>query len=238
MIGFYGEGIPVDVGGGTDILSYLATTNPDLTTPAAPVLDDTISLGTDPGFPIYSQDRTYSFAATVTPTIPQPGMIAEATATVDPKTGGISAITVINPGNGYVTAPIVTITSPGMTPTTQASATAVISSGVLTSIAVVESGFGFTAPEVTITGGNPTAGFNATAVASGSVDDLVLTSGGSGYTIQPVVEFSLPQLPGGVQATGSATMDANGVVNGVAIVDPGSGYTSRSDSHDLGRDSH
>ncbi len=226
VIGFYGEGIPADAGGGTDIFSYLATTDPDLTTPAAPVLNGTISLGTDPGFPIFSQDRTYSFAATVTPTVPLPGMVAEATATVNPKTGGISAITVTNPGNGYVTAPIVSITAPGMTPTTQASATAVISSGVLTSIAVVESGFGFTAPEVTITGGSPTAGFNATAVASGGVDDFVLTSGGSGYTIQPLVEFSLPNLPSGIPATGSATMDANGVVDGVAIVDPGSGYTS------------
>ncbi|MEO8355401.1 MAG: multicopper oxidase domain-containing protein, partial [Chloroflexota bacterium] len=226
LIGFYGQGIPVGVGGGTDILSYVATTNPDLTTPAAPVLDGIISLGTDPGFPIYSQDRTYSFAATVTPTIPLPGMVAEATATVDPKTGGISAITVVNPGNGYFTAPIVSITAPGMTPTTPASAIAQISTGVLSRIAVVESGFGFTAPEVTITGGNPTVGFNATAIASGGVDDLVLTSGGSGYTIQPVVEFSLPQQPGGVQATGSATMDANGVVNGVAVVNPGSGYTS------------
>ncbi len=71
-----------------------------------------------------------------------------------------------------------------------------------------ESGFGFTAPAVTITGGNPTPGFEATAVASGGVDNLTLTAGGSGYTTQPIVEFSLPNLPGGVQATGTATMDA------------------------------
>jgi FtsP/CotA-like multicopper oxidase with cupredoxin domain len=52
-----------------------------------------------------------------------------------------------------------------------------------------------------------------------------LTSGGSGYTAQPIVVFSLPNLPGGVQATGTATMTA-GVVDGVTVVDPGSGYTS------------
>jgi FtsP/CotA-like multicopper oxidase with cupredoxin domain len=57
VIAFYGQGIPVDVGGGTDILSYPA--------PAAPATNDTITLGVDPGFPIYSQNRTYSFGAVV-----------------------------------------------------------------------------------------------------------------------------------------------------------------------------
>ena len=89
-----------------------------------------------------------------------------------PKTGGISAITVTSPGSGYTAAPTVTITSPGVTPTTPAAATAVISPGVVTSIAVAEAGFGFTTPSVTLTGGNPTPGFEATAVASGGVDDV------------------------------------------------------------------
>ncbi len=91
MIGFYGEGIPVDTGVATnpDTFSYLATTNPDLVTPAAPTAPSTITLGLDPGFPIFmTQDRTYSFAATVTPTVADPGTGATATATVDPKTGG------------------------------------------------------------------------------------------------------------------------------------------------------
>ena len=37
-----------------------------------------------------------------------------------------------------------------------------------------ETGFGFTAPVVTITGGNPTSGFEATATASGGVDNVTL----------------------------------------------------------------
>ena len=57
VIGFYGEGIPVDVGGGTDILSYPA--------PTPPSQGSMINLSVDPGFPIYSQDRTYSIAVTV-----------------------------------------------------------------------------------------------------------------------------------------------------------------------------
>ncbi|NJD75549.1 MAG: hypothetical protein FIB08_00445 [Candidatus Methanoperedens sp.] len=57
VIGFYGQGIPLDVGTGTDILSYPA--------PAPPADGSTITLGVNPGFPIYSQDRNYAIAATV-----------------------------------------------------------------------------------------------------------------------------------------------------------------------------
>ena len=110
VLGFYGQGIPVDTGVtvNPDILSYPA--------PAAPALSSTLAIG-DPGFPMFSQDRTYSFAASVLPTVADPGTGAQATATVDPKTGAISAITVTSPGAGYVLPPSVAITSPGVTPT-------------------------------------------------------------------------------------------------------------------------
>ena len=71
-----------------------------------------------------------------------------AAATVDPKTGGVSGITITEPGSGYATPPVVTISSPGITPTSLASAHATISPGVVTSIDVAEAGFGFTAPTV------------------------------------------------------------------------------------------
>lgn len=150
---------------------------------------------------------------------------AQGVAVVDPTTGGISAIDVINPGSGYTLAPSVEITSPGVTPTALASATAQIGLGVITSISVVETGFGFTSPSVTLSGGNPTPP-DATATASGGVDFVNLTYGGSGYVTQPLVTFSLPELPGGVQATATATMDTFGVVTDVILVDSGSGYTT------------
>ena len=178
VIGFYGEGIPVDTGitANPDILSYPATADPALLVNLAPASGATISLGVDAGFPLFSQDRTYSFAATVTPTVTDPGTVAEAVATVDPQTGGITAITVTNPGAGYLVPPTVSITSPGVTPTTQANAAAQISPGVVNSIAVNESGFGFTTPNVTLTGGNPTIA--ATAQASGGVDNVTVINGG------------------------------------------------------------
>ncbi|MEI7744086.1 MAG: hypothetical protein WCK58_10090, partial [Chloroflexota bacterium] len=153
------------------------------------------------------------------------GTGAEATATVSPKDGSVTGITVTSPGTEYVLPPVVTITSPGITPITTASAAATISAGVVTGITVDESGAGFTAPAVTISGGTPTPGFAASAVASGGVDWVTLAEGGSGYLHQPVVQFTMPDLPDGRQATGSA-ITANGVVTGISVADPGSGYTA------------
>ncbi len=57
VIAFYGEGIPVDTGVGTDILCYPAL--------SAPVAGGTITLDAAGGFPVYPQARTYSIAASV-----------------------------------------------------------------------------------------------------------------------------------------------------------------------------
>jgi FtsP/CotA-like multicopper oxidase with cupredoxin domain len=56
VLGFYGQGIPVDTGAGTDVLSYPA--------PTPPLQDSIITLGSAE-FPIYPQARTYSFGAQV-----------------------------------------------------------------------------------------------------------------------------------------------------------------------------
>lgn len=227
VIGFYGQGVPVDTEIPTngDTLSTPASGDPTMSTNVAPANGSTVLLGAT-NYPDFSHDRTYSFAADVTPTVPDPTTGAEATASVDPKTGAISGVTVTSPGAGYAVPPTVEITTAGVIPTTVAKAVATIANGVITSIEVNESGFGFTAPTVTLTGGNPTAGSEAHALASGSVDDLTLTGGGSGYQAQPLVIITKPDLADGQQATGSAKMDANGVVTGVTIANAGSGYTS------------
>jgi hypothetical protein len=166
--------------------------------------------------------------AIITLTATGPGSGGAAVATVNPNTGGVASIAVTDPGSGYLIPPTVTITSPGITPTAPAAAHATISPGVVTSINVAEAGFGFAAPKVTLTGGAPTT--PAVAAASGGADSLTLNGGGSGYTIQPIVHFSLPDAPycsnpgeTCVQPTATATM-ANGVVTGVSLLTPGSGY--------------
>lgn len=69
---------------------------------------------------------------------------------------------------------------------------------------------------------------NAVAIESGSVNGVTITEGGEGYTEAPVVEFSLPEVEGGIQATGTAVLgegDDSDVVVSVEITNPGSGYT-------------
>jgi FtsP/CotA-like multicopper oxidase with cupredoxin domain len=227
VIGFYGQGIPVDTGVAVnpDTFTYPAGVDSSTTPPTnvAPKAGDTLAIDS-PAYPLYAtQDRAYSFAATVIPTVTDPGTGAEAAATVDPKTGGISQVDVTSPGSGYVLPPTVTIDAAGVTPTTVAKATAQISTGVISSVTVNETGFGFTAPDVTFTGGNPTT--PAAGTASGGVDNLTLTDNGDGYPTQPIVTISLPDLPTGTQATATATMNASGVVTSIAVVDAGSGYT-------------
>ncbi|MFN8595077.1 MAG: multicopper oxidase domain-containing protein [Anaerolineae bacterium] len=155
------------------------------------------------------------------------GTPPEAVATVDPRTGGISAVTVTYPGNGYLTPPDVTIYAAGVTPTLQATAVATISLGVITNIQVDETGFGFTAPTVTLDGGTPE--ITATAVVSGYVDNLTLTDGGTDY-VHPIVSISLPDLPGGDPATAIAVVGASGTplsgtITSIQIVNPGAGYS-------------
>ncbi|TFH41186.1 MAG: hypothetical protein E4G94_08385 [ANME-2 cluster archaeon] len=55
LIAHYGQGIPFDIGPGTDTTLYPAS--------PAPLIDQVITLGAD--YPIYSTDRTYSIAAEV-----------------------------------------------------------------------------------------------------------------------------------------------------------------------------
>jgi FtsP/CotA-like multicopper oxidase with cupredoxin domain len=58
VIAFYGQGVPVDTGAGSDVLHYPA--------PTAPVPGGALDLsGADANYPTYPQARTYSFGATV-----------------------------------------------------------------------------------------------------------------------------------------------------------------------------
>ena len=61
--------------------------------------------------------------------------------------------------------------------------------------------------------------------AGGSgIADVELVAGGTGYTAGALI-ISAPDLPGGVQATGTYTV-STGTIDSVTITDAGSGYTS------------
>ncbi len=159
-------------------------------------------------------------------TVTGDGTDATAVANIDPLTGGVSTIDVTNAGRGYTTA-TVQITGGDGTATATA---AVSATGAVTGFTVAAGGHDYAGFDVTLTGGG---GSGATAQASGGVDAVVITDGGSGYTV-PTVEFDLPDLPNGTQAKGHvATLAADGadglvdgVVTRIVIDDPGSGYLS------------
>ncbi|MHB9857908.1 multicopper oxidase domain-containing protein [Streptomyces sp. YIM S03343] len=225
VIGFYGQGIPVDTGvsSGTDTFMYPAgvdsSTNPPTNVP--PAEGGTVTVGSS-DYPLYAtQDRTYSFGAQVVPAVGGTG--AEATATVDPQTGGIASIDVTAPGHGY-TAGATSVTVDGGT--TAATATATVqSTGGVVGLTVGAGGSGYGGFAVDITGGG---GSGAAATASGGVDAVNVTDGGSGYTM-PTVDFDLPDAPDGTVAKGHVEpgdLAADGSVTKVTLDDPGSGYSS------------
>ncbi|NDG19677.1 MAG: hypothetical protein EB117_15610, partial [Betaproteobacteria bacterium] len=76
---------------------------------------------------------------------------------------------------------------------------------------------------------DPTNGYKTwdgtNLVNVGSVANINITAGGSGYTSAPNVAISAPNQTGGVQATATASVTGN-VVTGITLTERGTGYTS------------
>jgi hypothetical protein len=156
------------------------------------------------------------------------GMGANANSTVDPSAGGgyLNSITVTNQGSGYTSAPTVTITDPGGGGFGW-SGTATISSGKVTAVSLdfVDWTYFVGVPTITFSGGGG-SGAAATPVMSFAMDGISIQCG-SGYTSQPTVTLSAPDLPGGQQATATAILGVGaqvGQIAGFTIVNAGSGY--------------
>jgi hypothetical protein len=62
-------------------------------------------------------------------------------------------------------------------------------------------------------------------VSVGSVGNINITAGGSGYTSNPNVTIGAPNQTGGIQAVATATRTGN-TVTGITITERGTGYTS------------
>jgi len=143
--------------------------------------------------------------------------------------GGIESVTVINGGSGYTTA-TAAVTGNGV----QASLTPIIESGQMTGCTVNDPGYGYTYAKITITGDGTGAdivpNFTGDTVntlqeniellaINGSIDAIVVTAGGTGYTTATVA------ITGdGTGATATATI-VSGVITKITMTDVGSGYT-------------
>ena len=156
--------------------------------------------------------------------------------------GAVTALTITNGGTGYTSAPTVTITGGGGT---GATATATISGGAVTGYALTNPGSGYTsAPTVTLDPSSDIRGLDSygsslwlvrgsvlwemnsatatSSISSGSVGEIVLTSGGMNYIAAPTVTLT---GGGGSGATATAII-SNGVVTSITIDNGGTGYTS------------
>ena len=215
VLAFYGQGIPVDVGGGTDILSYPA--------PLAPVKDSTITVAAgDPGYPIFSQDRIYSIAAKV---LDQSAAapVVDATGTVY---GGIDAITIVDGGSNY-SMPTVEFDLPDAPDGVMPRAHAVMDNGTITEVIIDEPGSGYlTAPGVAIHNGtlfDPIAGATpATVSATLKITSVTVDTFGSGYVSAPAVTFSDANGTGS-GAAAAAIVDI-GSVTDITVTNAGTGY--------------
>lgn len=68
--------------------------------------------------------------------------------------------------------------------------------------------------------------FNRISGVSGTIVDIDIVAGGSGYTSSSDITLTIPAPPsGGVQATATATV-TGGIITSVAITNRGSGYTA------------
>ncbi|MEI6521343.1 MAG: LamG-like jellyroll fold domain-containing protein, partial [bacterium] len=95
--------------------------------------------------------------------------------------------------------------------------------GTVSAITVADGGYDYVkAPTVTLTGGG---GKGAAAEALMCVSDISITKVGTGYTSNPTVIISVPEISGGRSAVATAYINKNnGTIDKVYINNPGSGY--------------
>ena len=97
--------------------------------------------------------------------------------------------------------------------------------GAITSIAITNAGQGYDAaspPVITISGGGGT-GAAASVVVNGSISEITVTEGGSGYTSSPLVSI----VGGGGSGAAATAIITKGSVSRILINSGGTGYTSQ-----------
>ena len=97
--------------------------------------------------------------------------------------------------------------------------------GAVTDVAITNAGKDYDAaspPAITISGGGG-SGATASVVVNGSLSEIVVTDGGSGYTSSPLISI----VGGGGSGAAATAIITKGVVSRVLINDGGTGYTSQ-----------
>jgi len=91
------------------------------------------------------------------------------------KSGTSQSFTVVNPGRGYTSVPVVVVTKPDL-------------GGQVSSFTVTCKGAGYlVAPAITLTGGGGSGAAAEATIENGSIATISITTGGTGYTSAPAV---------------------------------------------------
>ena len=166
-------------------------------------------------------------------TITGGGGSATATAVLNAN-GAVTAINVVNADEGFAAPPTVTIAAPSAPATATATIGFAGATETVNSIQVTNGGAGYLfVPTVTLVGGGGT-GATATAVLSNGTTGFVTAikvSGGSGYTLPPVVVIAPPQSTATAVATvtggkPNSPLTLTGGVAAIGLNAGGVGYTS------------
>ncbi len=132
----------------------------------------------------------------------------------------IIAANIINSGSAYTQPPTVTVNDP----TGQgAQITAVIGDSAISSISInnSSSNHNYVSPILTVVGGGGSGAILQPVLVNGDIDEVVVISGGQGYTEVPTIRI---EDPSGAGCTMTALLSGSPVLD-LVIVDGGEGYT-------------
>jgi len=161
------------------------------------------------------------------------GLGITATAYTGLVVGGVQYVDILNGGYRYSSAPNLVVDAPTsgyrsilVGVMTQSRGLTVAKS--LDQIYIENPGYGYTeSPSINFYGGN---GYGASArvaiSTSGSIGIVTTTYSGTGYTFEPTVTFSAPDVAAGTTATARAFLNASGGISTIRIINAGSGYLS------------
>lgn len=152
---------------------------------------------------VYLTNSGSGYGRNTTLTFGPPGVGAKATVNVS-STGSISGITLIEPGIGYISSPILNIVGSG---------------NGATAVATIANRQNFQTGELVY--GTKYTAKATTQLTSGTVASILVRDTGSGYATVPTVTIS--SSPTGVTATATAVL-TGGRVTSINITNPGSGY--------------
>jgi hypothetical protein len=133
----------------------------------------------------------------------------------------VSDVQLVNSGSGYNNVPSVVFT--GGTPTRSAEAKASLTNGRVTRVDVTDGGEGYQDSPVVSFSGGLANGATLTVGVLGAVEDIAITSQGTGYTAAPELVFSTAQ---GLSQAAASVSVLNGKVSSIKLLSGGTGATT------------